>query len=141
MSDRIYIWSILCLSEETLLLGPPFLTFPLACYLWEFELNTLTIVHSSLNQSTFSDKNQGLIYNFGPLPLQITKKKKKKHNVLQIPSTSFHILKLLNNSLIIINVTSYISFIIHNQTISSIKILFLNTIKIIIIIVSIVWLY
>ena len=45
LSDRIYVWSVLCLSEETLLLRPPFLTFPLARYLWDFELNSLTIVH------------------------------------------------------------------------------------------------
>ena len=59
---------MLCLSEETLLLGPTFLTFLLARYLWDFELNTLTIVHSSLDQSTSSDKTQGPIYTFGPYP-------------------------------------------------------------------------
>ena len=72
----------------------------------------------------------------------ITKKQKQKkktqiHKVLQISSMSFHILKSLNNNLIN-NTTSYVSFNVHNQTISSIEILFLNTIKIIIIIASIV---
>ena len=43
---------------------------PLAFYLWDFELNSLTIVHSFLDQSMSSDKVQGPIYNFGPLPLQ-----------------------------------------------------------------------
>ena len=66
-----------------------------------------------------------------------TKKKTQIHKVLQISSMSFHILKSLNNNLIN-NTTSYVSFNVHNQTISSIEILFLNTIKIIIIIVSIV---
>ena len=67
---------MLRLSEETLLLGPPFLTFPLACYLWDSRLNTLTIVYLSSDQSTFSAKStssvkaQGPIYNFGPLSLQ-----------------------------------------------------------------------
>ena len=70
LSDRIYVWSVLCLSKETLLLGPPSLTFPLTYYLWDFELNTLTIVHSSSNQSTSSNKAPGPIYNFGPLLLQ-----------------------------------------------------------------------
>ena len=48
-----------------------------------------------------------------------TKKKKKNHAntlSLQLLSTSFHILKSLHNSLII-NVTSYISFNVHNQAI------------------------
>ena len=71
LNDRIYVWSMLCLSEETLLLEPPFLIFPLACYLWDFELNTLTIVHLSSDQSMSLDKAQGPIYNFGPLLLQI----------------------------------------------------------------------
>ena len=53
LSERIYVWSVLCLFEETLLFGPPFLTFPLACYLWDFELNTLTIVHSSSDHLPF----------------------------------------------------------------------------------------
>ena len=35
----------------------------------DFELNTLTIVYSSSDQSTFSDKAQGPIYDFGPLSL------------------------------------------------------------------------
>ena len=70
LSNRIYVWSVFCLSNETLLLGPHFLTFPLACYLWDFELNTLTMVYSSSNQSTSSAKAQGPIYNFGPLFLQ-----------------------------------------------------------------------
>ena len=61
---------MLCLFEETLLLEPTFLTFPLTRYLWDFELNTLTIVHSYSDQSTSSDKVLGPIYNFGPLPLQ-----------------------------------------------------------------------
>ena len=65
-----YTWSVLCLSEETFLLGPHFLTFPLACYLWDFELNTLTMVYSSSNQSTSLAKTQDPIYNFGPLSLQ-----------------------------------------------------------------------
>ena len=49
-----------------------FLTFPLARYLWDFKLNTLTIVHSFSNQSASSNKTQGPIYNFGPLPLQLS---------------------------------------------------------------------
>ena len=61
---------MLCLSEKTLLLGPPFLTFLLACYLWDFELNTLTIVYSSSDQSTFLVKVQDPICNFWPLSLQ-----------------------------------------------------------------------
>ena len=65
-----YTWSVLCLSKETLLLEPHFLTFPLACYLWDFELNTLTMVYSSSDQSTSSAKAQDPIYNFGPLSLQ-----------------------------------------------------------------------
>ena len=70
LSNRIYVWSVFCLSNETLLLGPHFLTFPLACYLQDFELNTLTMVYSSSDQSTSSAKAQGPIYNFGPLFLQ-----------------------------------------------------------------------
>ena len=80
---------MLCLSEETLLLGPTFLTFPLARYLWDFELNTftiplarylwdfelntLTIVHLFLDQSTSSDKTQNPRPNihFWALPLHI----------------------------------------------------------------------
>ena len=70
LNDRIYVWSMLCLSEETLLLEPPFLIFPLACYLWDSELNTLTIVYSSSNQSKSSAKTQDPIYNFRLLSLQ-----------------------------------------------------------------------
>ena len=61
---------MLCLSEETLLIRPLFLIFLLACYLWDFELNTLTIVYSSSDQSKSSAKAQGPIYNFGLLSLQ-----------------------------------------------------------------------
>ena len=74
VSDRIYVCSVLCLSEKTLLLEPPFLTFPLTCYLWECELNTLTIFHSSSDQLTSSEKAQGPIYHFKLLPLQYTTK-------------------------------------------------------------------
>jgi len=62
---------VLCLSEETPLLGPPFLTFPLAYYLWYFELNTFIIVYSSSDQSTSLAKGQGPIYNLGPLSLHL----------------------------------------------------------------------
>ena len=69
--DRIYIWSVLCLSEEILLLKQPSTTFPFATYLCDFELNTLTIVYSSSDQPMSSAKAQGPIYNFGPLSLHI----------------------------------------------------------------------
>ena len=71
LSDRVYIWSVLRLSEETILLGPHFLTLPLACYLWDSELNTLIIVYSSLDQSTLSIKAQVPIYNFRPYTYNI----------------------------------------------------------------------
>ena len=48
---------MLCLSDEILLLGPPFLTFPFAYYLWDFELNTLIIVYSSSDQPMSSDQS------------------------------------------------------------------------------------
>ena len=70
-SDRIYIWSVLRLSEEAILLGPPFPTFPLACYLWDSEPNTFTTIYSSSDQSMLSTKAQGLIDNFRPLSLQL----------------------------------------------------------------------
>ena len=54
LSNKIDVWSVLCLFEETFLLGPHFLTFPFACYLWNFELNILTIVYSYSDQSTSS---------------------------------------------------------------------------------------
>ena len=69
--DRIYIWSVLCLSEEILLLKQPSTTFPFATYLCDFKLNTLTIVYSSSDQPMSSAKAQGPIYNFGPLSLHI----------------------------------------------------------------------
>ena len=68
--DRIYIWSVLCLSEEILLLGPPPPTFPFATYSWDFKLNTLTTVYSFSDQSTSSAKAQSPIYSFRPLSLQ-----------------------------------------------------------------------
>ena len=67
LSDRAYIRSTLGLSEEIFLLRTPFhwnITFV------DFELNTLTTVYSSSNQSTSSDKVQGPIYDFRPLSLQ-----------------------------------------------------------------------
>ena len=70
LSDRIYIRSVLGLSEEIFLIGTPFPTFPLESYLGDSELNTLTIVYASSDQSTSSAKAQGPIYNFGPLSLQ-----------------------------------------------------------------------
>ena len=51
LNDRIYIWLVLCLSEEILLLGPPSSTFPFATYSWDFKLNTFTTIYSSSNQS------------------------------------------------------------------------------------------
>ena len=71
LNDRIYIWSMLRLFEEILLLGPPPSTFLFATYSWDFKLNTLTIVYSSLDQPTSSTKAQGPIYNFGLLSLYI----------------------------------------------------------------------
>jgi len=71
LNIMIYIWLMLGLFEETILLGPPFPTFPLARYLWDSELNTLTIAYSSSDQSTSLAKAQGPIYNLGPLSLQI----------------------------------------------------------------------
>ena len=65
-SDRICIRSVLRLSDETLLIRPHFPTFLFACYLWDSELNTLTTVYSSSDQSTFSVKAQGPIYDFRP---------------------------------------------------------------------------
>ena len=59
LSGRICIRSMLGLSEEILLLGPLFPTFPLACYLGDSELNTLTTVYSSLDQSMSLAKAQG----------------------------------------------------------------------------------
>ena len=49
LNDKIYIWPVLGLSEETILLEPLFPTFPFARYLWDFELNTLTTAYSSLD--------------------------------------------------------------------------------------------
>ena len=66
LNDRIYIWSVLCLSEEILLLGPPFLNFPLATYSWDSELNTFIVVYSSSNQSTSSAKAQYIILGLYP---------------------------------------------------------------------------
>ena len=70
LSDRICIRFVLGLFEEIFLLGPPFPTFPLVCYLGDSKLNTLTTVYSSSDQSTSSAKTQDPIYNFGPLSLQ-----------------------------------------------------------------------
>ena len=47
LSDRICIRSVLGLSEEIFLLKTPSSTFPLVCYLGDFELNTLTTVYLS----------------------------------------------------------------------------------------------
>ena len=47
LSDGICIQSVLRLSEETVLLRLPFPTFLSTCYLWDFELNNLTIVYWS----------------------------------------------------------------------------------------------
>ena len=69
LSGRICIRSVLGLSEEIFLLGLPFPTFPLVCYLGDPELNTHTTVYSSLDQSTSLAKGQCPIYNFGPLSL------------------------------------------------------------------------
>ena len=69
LNDKIYIWSMLRLFEEILLLGSPPPTFPFATYSWDFKLNTLTTVYSSSDQPTSSAKAQGSIYNFGPLSL------------------------------------------------------------------------
>ena len=41
------------------------------------ELNTPTIVYSSSDQSMFSDKVQDLIYDFGPLSLQLLTQAKR----------------------------------------------------------------
>ena len=68
LSDRICIRFAFGLSEEIFLLGTLFPTFPLECYLGDSELNTLTIVYSSLDQSTSSIKAQDPIHNFGPYP-------------------------------------------------------------------------
>ena len=56
LNDRIYIWFVLRLSDEILLLGPPPPTFPFTTYSWDFKLNTLTTIYSSLDQSTSSAK-------------------------------------------------------------------------------------
>ena len=72
LSDSICIWSVLRLSKEKLLLGPPVPTFLFACYLWSSKLNTITTVYSSSDQSTSSAEAQGPIYDFGSLSLQHT---------------------------------------------------------------------
>ena len=68
LDKRIYIWSVLHLSEEILFLEllPP--TFPFATYSRDSKLNTLTIVYLSLDYPTFLAKAQGPIYNLGPHP-------------------------------------------------------------------------
>ena len=62
LDKMIYIWSMLHLSEETLLLGlfPP--TFPLATYSRDSKFNTLTIVYLSSDHPTFSAKAQYIIW-------------------------------------------------------------------------------
>ena len=67
LSDKACIRSTLGLSEKIFLLITPFhwnITFV------DFELNTLTTVYSSSDQSTSSDKVQDPIYDFRPLSLQ-----------------------------------------------------------------------
>ena len=99
LSDRIYIRYVFCLFEETLLHRQPFLIFPLACYLWDFELNTLTIVYSSSDQSKSSAKAQGPIYNFGLLSLQYI------FLIYKLINVSFN---LFFNFMILINLYIYI---------------------------------
>ena len=62
--DRIYLWSVLCSSEDILLLGSPSTAFLFASYLWDSELDTLTTVYSPSDQPTSSAKAQGPIYKF-----------------------------------------------------------------------------
>ena len=59
LCGKICIQPVLGLSEEIFLLRLPFPTFPLACYLGDSELNTLTTVYSSLDQSMSLAKAQG----------------------------------------------------------------------------------
>ena len=59
----IYAWLI----RENI---PPLTPFHWNITFVDFELNTLTTVYSSSNQSTSSDKVQGPIYDFRPLSLQ-----------------------------------------------------------------------
>ena len=70
LNDGIYIWSVLCISEKMLLLRPPSLTFPLATYSWDSELDTFTTLYSFWDQPTSSAKAEGPTHNFGPLSLQ-----------------------------------------------------------------------
>ena len=70
----IYIWSVLHLFEETLLLGLFPLTFSFATYSRDFKLNTFTTVYSFLDHPTFSTKAQGPIYNLGPHPYNSSSK-------------------------------------------------------------------
>ena len=60
------------------------------------------------------------LYNLIEKEIYILTKSTIKKNIntwsLQLPSTSFHILKSLHDSLII-NTTNYISFNVHNQAI------------------------
>ena len=49
--DRIYLWSVLCSLEVTLLFGPPSPAFLFVSYSWDFELDTPTYCLSVLKQT------------------------------------------------------------------------------------------
>ena len=101
LSDSICIRSVLRLSEEQLLLGPPVPTFLFACYLWGSKLNTITTVYSSSDQSTSSAEAQGPIYDFGSLSLQHTHTHTHTHTHIYIyyPCFSLFHISLPNSNL------------------------------------------
>ena len=62
LDKRIYIWSVLHLSDETLLLDlfPP--SFPFATYSRDSKLNILTTIYSYSDHPIFSAKAQYIIW-------------------------------------------------------------------------------
>ena len=50
---------------------PPWPTFPLVTYSWNFELKSSTIIYSSSDHPMLLAKAQGPIYNLGPYPYNV----------------------------------------------------------------------
>ena len=92
LSVNVCTWSVLYWFEEIILLGPTFSTFPLLFYLWDSDLDTLTMIYPSSNKLKPSAKAQGPIYEFGPLTLH----KPTWHSIKETSGTSISFMYGMN---------------------------------------------